>query len=72
MLVTGCDRTQSWALAAFMESDTSAGISLDVSLLNSVASAPVLRWEVTHTESRSVPYKYGKLPYVHTLNLIHN
>jgi hypothetical protein len=64
VLVTGCDRTQSWALAAFMESNASAGISFDLSLLSGIASAPVIKWKFTRTESRNIPYNYGQLSYV--------
>jgi hypothetical protein len=72
LLVTGCDRTQPWALAAFMESNASVGISLDLSSLSGSVSAPVLRWEFTQKEGRSVPYNYGQLPNVCAFNLAYN
>ncbi|KAI0029230.1 hypothetical protein K488DRAFT_33806, partial [Vararia minispora EC-137] len=62
ILVTGCDRTQPWALAAFTSTSVSAGISFDLSVLSSTVATPSLKWTVLQREGHSIPYNYGPRP----------
>jgi hypothetical protein len=70
VLVTGCDCTQPWLLAAFTESNTSVDIPVDFSLLGGVVSAPALKWKFAQKQGKSIPYNYSQLSYARTFDLI--
>jgi hypothetical protein len=70
ILVTGCDRTQPWALAAFTSTAMSASIAFDVSVLSGAVTAPSLKWKVVQQAGQSIPYNYGPRPEVRHCNVI--
>jgi hypothetical protein len=65
LLVTGCDRTQPWSLAAFTESDAGPDTSANyLSLLGGIAFAHVLKWNSAESGFRYVPSNRSHLSYV--------